>query len=135
MTSTFHLTHDLDLGFSRTNFEIATCDFELRITYNAHDFALGFSRSNFEEALSGMGGSTWSERDVNQSCWAQYIVSGAYSMRSHLSSVCLSVNLFSNQIGSLSFCPIFPIFGLNVHNNIAKKRCGSRILIFASNFL
>ena len=47
----------------------------------------------------------------------------------------LSVNLFSNQIGSLSFCLIFPIFGLNVHNNIAQKRCGSRILIFASNFL
>ena len=24
-------------------------------------------------------------------------------------------------IGSLSFHPIFPIFGLNVHNNIAHK--------------
>ena len=33
-------------------------------------------------------------------------------------------------IGSLSFHPIFPIFGLNVHNNIAHKICWTRIFIF-----
>ena len=42
---------------------------------------------------------------------------------------CPSVNLFSNQIGSLSFHPIFPpIFGVNVHSNIAQN--GNRNLIF-----
>ena len=34
-------------------------------------------------------------------------------------NLCPSVNLFSNQIGSLSFPLIFQIFGSNVHNNIA----------------
>ena len=61
------------------------------------------------------------------------IVSGAYPMPSHPSSVSplvrLSGNLFSNQIGCLSFHPIFLIFGLYVHNNIAQK-VRSGILIF-----
>ena len=34
---------------------------------------------------------------------------------------CLSVNFFSNRIGSLSFYPSFPICGLNVQNNVAPK--------------
>ena len=33
-------------------------------------------------------------------------------------------------IGSLSFHPIFPIFGLNVHNNIAHKIVGPEFLFF-----
>ena len=33
-----------------------------------------------------------------------------------------SINFFfPNPIGSLSFHPIIPIFGVNVHNNIAPK--------------
>ena len=46
------------------------------------------------------------------------IVSGAYPMPSRPSSV---VNFFSNLIGSFTFYPIFLIFGLNLHNNIAQK--------------
>ena len=46
------------------------------------------------------------------------IVSGAYLIPSRPSSV---VNFFLNRIGSLSFHPIFPIFGTNVHNNIGQK--------------
>ena len=65
------------------------------------------------------------------------IVSRAYPMPSHLLSVCLSVrpsiNLFSNWIDSLSFHPIFMIFGLDVHYNIAQK-VESKIF-FASNFV
>ena len=34
------------------------------------------------------------------------------------------VNFFSNWIGSLSFYPIFEIYSLNVHNNIAQKPVG-----------
>ena len=37
---------------------------------------------------------------------------------------------FSKQISSLSFYPIFPIFGLNVHNNIAPKP----MLLFLMDF-
>ena len=37
-------------------------------------------------------------------------------------------------IGSLSFHLIFPIFSLNVHNNIAHKIVGPRIMIFCYNF-
>ena len=73
MTFNVHLTHDLDLGFSRSNFEkncisgmrwpidkeqkgcesidcwihIVTTNFDL-----THDINLGFSRSNFEIAVS-----------------------------------------------------------------------------------
>ena len=68
------------------------------------------------------------------------IVSGAYPMLIRPSSICLSVclsiNLFSNQIGSLSFHQIFPIFGVDVHNNIAPKVVFVEFLFFfACNFL
>ena len=33
-------------------------------------------------------------------------------------------------LGSLSFHPIFPIFGLNVHNNIAHKIVGPEFWFF-----
>ena len=51
------------------------------------------------------------------------IVSGIYSMLSRTSSVRRpSVNFFSeNQVVSLIFFPIFPIFGLNVHSNVAQN--------------
>ena len=51
------------------------------------------------------------------------IVSGAYPMPSHPSSVVgvVGVNFFSNRIGSFTFYSIFLIFGLNLHNNIAQK--------------
>ena len=69
------------------------------------------------------------------------IVSGAYPIPSRPSSVVVVrrpsssvVNFFSNWIGFLSFHPIFPIFGLNVHNNIAHKTVGPEFLIFASKF-
>ena len=83
-----HLTHDLCLGFSRSNFEkvisgmgwpndmerkgcesIGCCiyfvTFNVRLT---HDLDLGFSRSNFENAVSQewKGRLTWNERDVNR---------------------------------------------------------------------
>ena len=48
---------------------------------------------------------------------ASAIASGAYPIKSRPASV----NFFSNQIGSVSFHPIVPIFGVNVHNNIAQK--------------
>ena len=62
-------------------------------------------------------------------------VSGAYQMPSlcHPSvgrSVHPSVNLFSNQIGSLSFHLFFPIFGMNVNNNIAQKVVEVEFLFF-----
>ena len=53
---------------------------------------------------------------------ATVIVSGAYPMPSRRPSVCSkSVNLSSNRIGSISFNPIFPIFDVNVHNDIAQN--------------
>ena len=43
-------------------------------------------------------------------------------MPSRPTSVCPSVcQLFSNRIGSYSFHPIFPIFGVIVHSDIAQK--------------
>ena len=50
-------------------------------------------------------------------------------------SACPSVNLFSNQIGSLSFHPIFPIFGVSVQNNTAQNVVEVEIWLFASDFL
>ena len=44
-----------------------------------------------------------------------------------------SINFFSNPIGSLIFYPIIPIFGVNVHNNIAPKDVEEEFLFFASN--
>ena len=45
------------------------------------------------------------------------IVSGTYPMPSRPLSIRLPVcQLFSHRIGSLSFHPLFPIFGVNVHN-------------------
>ena len=49
------------------------------------------------------------------------IVSGAYLMPSRPLSVVGVVNFFSNLISSFTFYPIFLIFGLNLHNNIAQK--------------
>ena len=45
-----------------------------------------------------------------------------------------SINFFSNPIGSLSFHPIIPIFGMNMHNNIAPKDVEEEFLLFASDF-
>ena len=45
-----------------------------------------------------------------------------------------SINLFSNPIGSLSFHPIIPTFGVNVHNKIAPKDVEEEFAFFASNF-
>ena len=44
-------------------------------------------------------------------------------MSIRLSSVCLPVRqlFFSNRKGSLSFRPIYPIFGLDVHHYISQK--------------
>ena len=64
------------------------------------------------------------------------IVRGANPMPSHLLSVRLSgINLFSNQIDSLTFHVIYPIFGLNVHNNIAPKLVELEFLFFWFWFL
>ena len=55
-------------------------------------------------------------------CSAADIVSGAYPMPIHASSVCPSSTFFL-KLNRLPNCfhLIFPIFGLNVHNNIAPK--------------
>ena len=58
---------------------------------------------------------------------ADDIISGANSMPRRLSGV----NVSSNQIGSLSFHPIFVIFGLNVHNNIVQKVVEVEFRLFA----
>ena len=58
------------------------------------------------------------------------MVSGAYPMPSRS----VSINFFSNPIGSFSFHPIIPIFGVNVHNNIVQKDVQAEFLFFASNF-
>ena len=72
VTFNVHLTHDFDLGFSRSNFENAVSGMEWPIdmerkrcesigcythfvTFNiplTHDLDLGFSRSNFEKVIS-----------------------------------------------------------------------------------
>ena len=50
------------------------------------------------------------------------IISRSYPIPSHPSPDRLpSSFLFSNPIGSLCFHLIFPIFGLDVHNNIAQN--------------
>ena len=59
------------------------------------------------------------------------IVRGAYPMPSHPASINF---FFSNPIGSLSFHPIIPKFGVNLHNNIAPKDVEEEFLFFASNF-
>ena len=64
------------------------------------------------------------------------IISGAYPVPSRPSSVSLSVRpstFFSDRIGSLSFHPFLPIFGLNVHSNIATKVVKVEFWVFASN--
>ena len=88
MTFNIPLTHDLDLGFSRSNFEKVISqvgwpiDMELKrcesieywtyvVTFNlplTHDLDLGFSRSNFENAVSQEweGRLTWNQRDVSR---------------------------------------------------------------------
>ena len=69
------------------------------------------------------------------------IVNGAYPTPSVVcpssSSVVVrlpSVNLFSNRIGSLSCKPIFPIFRLDVYNNITPKHVQLRFRFYAYNF-
>ena len=69
MTFNFDLTHDLDLEFSTSNFEIAVSqEWQGRSTWNERDMSrwgcytyfvtwgydldLGFSRSNFKNAVS-----------------------------------------------------------------------------------
>ena len=81
VTFNVHLTHDLDLGFSKSNFEKVVsperdgCEwiecwthvvtFSVHLT---HDLDLRFSRWNIEIAVSQEweGRLTWNERDV---CW------------------------------------------------------------------
>ena len=57
------------------------------------------------------------------------IVSGAYLMPSRPSSS-IPQFFFSNQMGSLSFYMIFPVFGLNMHNNFVPKPVGLEFVIF-----
>ena len=67
-------------------------------------------------------------------CWLwQRSLSDAESSVVRL-SVRPSINLFTNRIGSLSFHPIFPIFSLNVHNNIAQKAVEVEFWFFAAYF-
>ena len=88
VTFNFDLNHDLDLGFSRSNFEKVVSgmgwpiDMEWKgcesiecwthvLTFNVprtHDLDLGFSRSNFEKVVSYKwdGWLTWNERDVSR---------------------------------------------------------------------
>ena len=88
VTFNIPLTHDLDLGFSRSNFENAVSgmegpiDMEQKrcesigcythfVTVNiplTHDLDLGFSRSKFEKVVSQEwdGRLTWNERDVSR---------------------------------------------------------------------
>ena len=84
-----HLTHDLYLGFSRSNFEkVVSQEWDGRLTWNekgcesigcciyfvtfnvhlTHDLDLGFSRSNFENAVSQEweGRLTWNEKDLSR---------------------------------------------------------------------
>ena len=86
VTFKVHFTHDLELGFSRSNFENAVSqggqiDVERKgfestecwthvVTFNVHlfhDLDLGFSRSNFEKVVPQEwdGRLTWNERDVS----------------------------------------------------------------------
>ena len=60
------------------------------------------------------------------------IVSGAYPMQSRPSYIRLST-FFTNKLGSLSFNPIYTVFGLNVHNNIAPKPVELEFWFCASN--
>ena len=95
VTLNVHFTHDLDLRFSRSNFENAVSqewggggggggqiDMERKgfestecwthvVTFNVHlfhDLDLGFSRSNYEKVISQEwdGRLTWNERDVSR---------------------------------------------------------------------
>ena len=85
VTFNFDLTHDLDLEFSTSNFEIAVSQhWEGLSTWNkkgyesigwytyfvtlSYDLNLGFSRSNFENAVYQEleGRLTWNERDVSR---------------------------------------------------------------------
>ena len=87
MTFNAHLTHDLDLGFSRSNFEkVLSYEWDGRLTWKGrdvdrildscltsnvhlfHDLDLGFSRSNFEKVVSQEwdGRLIWNERDVSR---------------------------------------------------------------------
>ena len=62
---------------------------------------------------------------------ASDIVSGAYP----IPRLPEAINFFfSSPIGSLSFHAIIPIFGVDVHNNIAPKDVEEEFLFFASNF-
>ena len=88
VTFNVHLTHDLYLGFSRSNFEKVAfqngmadwhgtkrmwidrvlhplCVFNIPLT---HDLDLGFSRSNFEKVISQEwdGRLTWKEKDMSR---------------------------------------------------------------------
>ena len=82
VTFNVHFAHDLDLGFSRSNFENAgmggLIDMEQKgfesaecwthvVTFNVHLFH-DFSRSNFEKVVSQEwdGRLTWNERDVSR---------------------------------------------------------------------
>ena len=89
VTFNVHLTHDLDLGFSRSNFENAVSqEWEGRLTWNEkrcesigcythfvnlnfhlnHGLDLGFSRSNFEKVVTQEwdGQLTLDEKGVNR---------------------------------------------------------------------
>ena len=67
------------------------------------------------------------------------IVIGAFPILSQWSFIIVvrhhPSSLFSNQIGSLSFYLIFPIFGFDVHNNITPKHVGLEFWFLALNFL
>ena len=59
---------------------------------------------------------------VKPSRFATDIGSEAFLIPSHLPAVvCPSINFFSNRIGPLTVPLIFPIFGLNVYNNITPE--------------
>ena len=83
MTFNFDLTHDLDLEFSTSNFEIAVSqEWQGRSTWNkcesigcytyfvtlSYDLDLGFSRSNLKNAVSREweGRLTWNQRDASR---------------------------------------------------------------------
>ena len=86
-----------------------------------------FERHHFQFQFYGWWCCTFS----SLCCWHSQ---GSFS-EVHSPYVGPSVNLFSNRIGSHSFHPIFPIFGLNVHNNITQKVLQVVFLFFASKFL
>ena len=124
VTFNVHFTHDLDLGFSRSNFEKrcisgmgGQIDMERKrfesaecwihvVTLNLnvylfHDLDLGFSRSNFEKVVSQEwdGQLTWNERDVSR-----YNVRLALWLQTLTSPMTLTLDFYPRPVLAFGYC-------------------------------